>query len=341
VSRARAARRLATAAAYGGGGLGLMGGSLFGLVKLEAKLARRSIGPADIATLQVDGTYEAELPGEPLSLLVVGDSVAAGYGAEHVTDTPSVMLAIGLAHIAGRPVRVTCRAKVGARSAALDGQLDTGLEARPDVTVIIIGANDVTHSVRPSEAVRDLDAAVRRIRATGSAVVVGTCPDLGGIQPIPPPLRQIARAMSRRMAAAQTITVVEAGGVAVSMGELPLLSQQFVHLPGELFGADRFHPSVTGYASMSAALLPAVAGALDLWDGDDEDTADTVLPISFAAVEAAGTAGTEVSSTRVGGQERGPRGRWVQVRRRRAADAPPEQPTEADTVAAHAGEAAD
>ena len=317
MSRARAARRLATAAAYGGGGLGLVGGGLFGLFKLEAKLARRWIGPASLRPLDVDGMYGTEFSGDPLSLLLVGDSVAAGYGAEDTTDTPAVMLASGLAHIAARPVRVTCRAIVGARSDGLERQLDAGLHARPDVTVVIIGANDVTHSVRPSDAVRQLDAAVRRLRAAGSAVVVGTCPDLGGIRPIPPPLRQIARAMSRRMAAAQTITVVEADGVAVSMGELPLLTRQFVDLPGELFGADRFHPSVTGYASMVAALLPAVADALGLWDAD-EDEVDAVLPISVAAVEASEVAGTEVSSARVGGQERGPRGRWSLVRHRRS-----------------------
>ena len=317
MSRARAARRLATAAVYGGGGLGFVGGSLFGLVKLEARLARRMIGPASLAPLAVDGLHGTEFAGEPLSLLLVGDSVAAGYGAEDVTDTPSVMIASGLAHIASRPVRVTCKARVGARSAGLDEQLDRGLTADPDVTVVIIGANDVTHSVRPSDAVRQLDAAVRRLKAAGSAVVVGTCPDLGGIKPIPPPLRQIARALSHRMAAAQTITVVEAGGVAVSLGKLPLLTEQLLPTPGELFGDDRFHPSVTGYASMVAALLPAVADALGIWDGDDDAT-DAVLPISRAAVEAVEVPGTEVSSARVGGQERGPRGSWALVRHRRA-----------------------
>jgi lysophospholipase L1-like esterase len=275
------------------------------------------IGPASLAPLAVDGLHGTEFAGEPLSLLLVGDSVAAGYGAEDVTDTPSVMIASGLAHIASRPVRVTCKARVGARSAGLDEQLDRGLTADPDVTVVIIGANDVTHSVRPSDAVRQLDAAVRRLKAAGSAVVVGTCPDLGGIKPIPPPLRQIARALSHRMAAAQTITVVEAGGVAVSLGKLPLLTEQLLPTPGELFGDDRFHPSVTGYASMVAALLPAVADALGIWDGDDDAT-DAVLPISRAAVEAVEVPGTEVSSARVGGQERGPRGSWALVRHRRA-----------------------
>jgi hypothetical protein len=42
-----------------------------------------------------------------------------------------------------------------------------------------------------------------------------------------------------------------------------------------------------------------------------------VLPIAEAAVQAVRTAGTEVAATRVAGNERGPRGRWAQLRHRR------------------------
>jgi hypothetical protein len=193
--------------------------------------------------------------------------------------------------------------------------------------VVIIGANDVTHAVRPSDAVRQLDAAVRRLRAAGSAVVVGTCPDLGAIQPILPPLRQIARAMARRMAAAQTITVVEAGGVAVSLGELPQLTQVLLPLPHELFGADRFHPSVTGYASMVAALLPLLPTR---WASGTARTMTSPTPCSPSAGPRSRRRrclGTEVSSTQLGGQERGPRGSWARVRHRRAATAPTSLPS--------------
>ncbi|MCW2712476.1 MAG: hypothetical protein JWP24_2670, partial [Marmoricola sp.] len=44
MSRAAAARRLASAAAYGGGGLSLLGASLYGVLRAEAKVARRAIG---------------------------------------------------------------------------------------------------------------------------------------------------------------------------------------------------------------------------------------------------------------------------------------------------------
>lgn len=335
MSKAGAARRLAAAAAYGGGGLGMLGGALYGLVKLEASLVRRVIGPADVEPPSADGTYGADVPGEPISLLLIGDSAAAGYGMTDPLDTPGALLGQGLAAITERPVRVTSRAFVGARSADLDAQIHAGAGADPDIAVIVIGANDVTHSVRPSEAVRQLDRAVRRLRERGCEVVVGTCPDLGTIGPIPPPLRQLARVWSRRMAAAQTITVVEAGGRSVSLAQL--LGRSFAAAPGELFGSDRFHPSIAGYAGMVAALLPSVAVSLGAWDPDDDWldalAGEDVLPVSFAAAEAAEVAGTEVSPARVAGNERGPQGRWAQIRhRRRAAVQQPSTPEPATRV---------
>jgi len=321
MTRARAARRLATAAAFGGGGLGLLGGSLYAVMRVQAAYARRVIGQATTPPPHANGTYGAQLPGDALKLLVVGDSSAAGYGMDGPTDTPPAMLASGLSHIAGRPVQVMSTARVGARSSDLQRQLDVGLADRPDVTVLVIGANDVTNRVRPSESVRLLEAAVRRLRDADIPVVVGTCPDLGTIRPLAQPLRELARRWSRRLAAAQTIAVVEAGGRSVSLGSL--LGPTFALAPGELFGPDRFHPSTAGYAGMVAAMLPSVAAAVGVWDDDSDDDGSAahqrdglVLPVSFAAVEASVHEGTEVAATQVAGRDRGPRGRWAQLQRR-------------------------
>ena len=65
------------------------------------------------------------------------------------------------------------------------------------------------------------------------------------------------------MAAAQTVAVVEAGGRAVSVGDL--LSEAFSAEPHVMFSPDRFHPSPAGYARVAAALLPSVSAALDLF----------------------------------------------------------------------------
>jgi lysophospholipase L1-like esterase len=323
LSKASVARRVATAAAYGGGGVGLLGGSFYGLLRAQAAWARRAIGPRQPDPPDSTGVYGLGLEGEPVDLAVLGDSAACGYGMPEPTNTPGAMLAAGLAEIAERPVRVGVHAVVGAKSRDLDSQIDQ-LEAAPDVALVIIGANDVTHSVRPSESVRLLAEAVRRLRAMGAEVVVGTCPDLGSVRPIAPPLRHVARTLSRRLAAAQTIAVVEAGGTTVSLGAL--LGPEFDREPGHYFGPDQFHPSLAGYQSVVAAILPSVAAALGLWPEAEEEPetfrGEGVLPISYAAAEAAESAGTEIRGTEVGGRQRGTRGRWVTLRHRRRRPVP-------------------
>jgi lysophospholipase L1-like esterase len=318
LSRVGHARRVAAAAAYGGGGLGLAGVAAYGLLLGQARLARRAIPRATASPPDGDGLYGADLPGEPLTLALLGDSSAAGYGVGVAGETPGALLAAGLAPMLGRPVRLVCRAVVGARSAGLDPQVNSVLREKPAVTVVMIGGNDVTNRVRAQDAVRHLDRVVRRLRSAGSEVVVGTCPDLGTIKPIQPPLRWVARRASRILAAAQTIAVVEAGGRSVSLGDL--LGPEFLAAPGHMFSADRFHPSAAGYAAAAAALLPSVAAALGHFDGGDDAPSrargEGVLPLAQAAVEAADAAGTEVAPTVLAGRDRGTMGRWVQLRHR-------------------------
>lgn len=322
----------------------MLGASLVGLLTAEAKLARRTIGvPRDDPTPDPTGWYGKGRPGPALKLALLGDSGAVGYGVARVEDTPGARLASGLAEGADRRVYLRSLAVVGARTRDLAGQIDLASTMEPHVAVVLVGANDVTHRVLPSESVRLLEQAVRRLRDAGVAVVVGTCPDLGTVEPIAPPLRQVARAWSRRLAAGQTIAVVEAGGRTVSLGSI--LGPEFSASPGTFFGPDRFHPSAAGYASMASVLLPSVLAAVGVVPDEDREPeafrGEAVLPISYAAVEAAQVPGTEVGGTEVGGARRGSRGRWAMLRRRRRRPAveaeSPEPPEDAPEDAPAAG----
>lgn len=343
VGKAAAARKLAAAAAYGGGGVSLLGASLFGVLTAQAKLARRTIGGAlDGPAPDATGWYGKGRPGPALKIVLLGDSSAVGYGVEKVEQTPGAHLASGLAEAADRRVYLRSLAVVGAQTKDLDAQIDQALPMEPHVAIILVGANDVTHKVRPSESVRLLEHGVRRLREAGTEVVVGTCPDLGTVEPIAPPLRQVARAWSRRLAAGQTIAVVEADGRTVSLGSI--LGPEFTASPAVLFGADRFHPSAAGYSSMAAVLLPSLLAAMGVIPFEDLEPeafrGEGVMPISYAAVEAVKTPGTEIDGTEVGGSKRGTRGRWVLLRhRRRQPEHPAESPDAAD--AAGSGQAAD
>ncbi len=108
-----------------------------------------------------------------------------------------------------------------------------------------------------------LSEGVRRLREAGVEVVVGTCPDLGTVKPIAPPLKQVARAWSRRLAAAQTIAVIKEGGRTVSLGSI--LGPEFDAAPALLFGPDQFHPSAEGYCALAQPADPVGAGRPRVW----------------------------------------------------------------------------
>ncbi|MGH3446994.1 MAG: SGNH/GDSL hydrolase family protein [Nocardioidaceae bacterium] len=327
MSKASAARRLATAAAFGGGGLGVLSGSLYGLLMAEAKIARHRIGDAESDPLDPSGLYGAMLPPPAIRLSVLGDSASAGYGVTTPQETTGAYIAAGLSRLAGRPVRMRSVGMVGAQSSDLVDQIPLALQINPDVCVIIVGANDVTHRVRPSAAVRALQDTVETLRAgrsvalrsDGPAVVVGTCPDLGTVRPISPPLRQVARRWSRRLAAAQTIAAVEAGARSVSLGSI--LGPEFEARPADMFGPDRFHPSSLGYKSCATAMLPSIAAAVGVLPDERAEPevhrGEGVFLLHDAAVTAADSSGTEVSQGEHKGSRHGPRGRWALLRRRR------------------------
>lgn len=328
--RALTARRIAAAAALGGGGITVLGGFTFGLLVAEAKLARKIIrATATYEPPVTDGLYGRDRPGTPISFAMLGDSTGAGLGVDVPEETAAVRLAEGLAAIADRPVRLTNVAISGSRSQELDEQVTQALAVRPEVAAIMIGANDVTQRVPAADSVRHLDDAVRRLRAADCQVVVATCPDLGSIKPVKQPLRWIAQRASRQLAAAQTVVVVERGGRTVSIGSL--LGERFAAEPHVMFSADRYHPSAQGYAAAAAAMLPSVAAALGLAQEPealpDPRRGEGVLPIYLAAAEAAEEPGTEVAGTQVAGRERGPRGRWATLlRRRQAPEGSPGEP---------------
>ncbi len=136
MGKAAAARKLVSAAAYGGGGLSLVGASLYGVLRAEAKVARVVIGTADSPRYDATGWYGHGRPGPAIKLALLGDSSAAGYGVADVTETPGAILASGLAERADRMVYLKQLAVVGAKSGDLPPQVDQAVRLRPDLTVI-------------------------------------------------------------------------------------------------------------------------------------------------------------------------------------------------------------
>lgn len=233
------------------------------LVRHQAAVARRVIGkPLGEEALVADRTFKKKY-GDPIDLLVIGDSIAAGLGAETPKHTLGAQLAKRLARRTRRAVRLHTAAIVGAESSMLRAQL-AGLPPgyRPDVAVVVVGGNDVTHRIRTSVSARHLAEAITALRDRGTAVVIGTCPDLGALTAVPQPLRALVGVASRQLAAAQRDTATALGAHAVSLADV--VGPFFVTRPDEMFAMDRFHPSGAGYRRTAKALLPSVVAALGL-----------------------------------------------------------------------------
>lgn len=255
--------RTVTAVAAAAGALGVAAGwSGKSLLRHQAARARAVIGkPLGEESLLADKTYRKRRYDGRIDLLVVGDSIAAGLGAELPGETFGARLAKQVAKRAERSVRLRTVARVGAETSMLSAQLDTiPPDYRPDVAVVVVGGNDVIHRVPTKDSLEHLSATIHRLRGLGAVVVVGTCPDLGALRPVPQPLRSIVARLSRSLATAQRSAALEAGAWVVSLGHV--VGPQFFDEPDEMFSLDRFHPSPAGYKRTAKAMLPSVLAAL-------------------------------------------------------------------------------
>ncbi|WZH35910.1 MAG: SGNH/GDSL hydrolase family protein [Microbacterium enclense] len=261
--RTRVRRPVTVATASSVAVLGATAVALRTLISRQAAIARRRIGkPLGEQALDADRVWRRKKhPGQPVDLLLLGDSIAAGLGAGHRRDTLGARLAKGIAREAGRPVRLKTVAVVGSETSALTAQLATlPPDYIADVAVIVVGGNDVTHRIPATRSAAQLEDAIGVLTERGMPVVVGTCPDLGTLRAVPQPLRTLASRSSRQLAAAQARAAHRAGARVVGLARA--VGPVFAERPDEMFSIDRFHPSALGYRRTAEAVLPAVLAAL-------------------------------------------------------------------------------
>lgn len=190
-------------------------------------------------------------------LAVLGDSIAYGQGAAARADTPGERLARALRE-AGYDVELRVFAVPGAVSADLERQVARALGWPPDIAVVVIGANDLTHFVPPEQAAGHLDRAIRGLRAAGAETVVAPAPDLSVVPHVPVPMRAVVRAASAVLRAAQ---VRAATGAGARVADVDAGTSAAFASDRRLFSGDRFHPSSAGYAVIAGALVPEVLAA--------------------------------------------------------------------------------
>lgn len=219
---------------------------------------RREYLPTSPA-LEIGGAFGPE-GGAQLRFAVLGDSTAAGVGA----GSPGLSYPALLAERLGRDgyrVALIDLGLSGARVADLPrDQAPRAAAMAPDLVLVVMGANDVTH-VTPLRSVRrDMRAALRLLAATGPRVVVTGVPDMRA-RAFLQPLRTLAGWRGKAVSRAIEGVAREAAVPFVPLAELT--GHFFEEDPDGHYSADGFHPGPGGYARWADAISPALFEALD------------------------------------------------------------------------------
>ena len=235
----------------------VIGAGLTAVLAVEARMGRS--GEASTAPSgSPDGIVGAAV-GAPLMMVVLGDSTGAAVGATDVDHGYPRLVAGALATVASRPVTLRVLAISGARVADVrSAQLPSVAEAHPDIALLVVGGNDVTHLTRRRAARRDLRAVIEGCARTGATVVVAGVPAVGTTRRVAQPLRLILRLRAHRLDTVWRDETAAAGAVRV---ELAAQTGPAFAADAALFSDDMFHPSDKGYALWARVLQDGVVRA--------------------------------------------------------------------------------
>ncbi len=197
--------------------------------------------------------------GKPLNYVVMGDSTSVAQGAEYV-EGYAVATAQHLAET--NKVTMVNVGVSGARAKDMEGQqLNDAVGYKPDVVLLAVGGNDVTHLTSSSSLESSIKTAVSRLVAANCDVkiIMTGVPQMGSVSRFPQPLRVLAGLRTTQLnrvfdglASSQNVTFAR---IAEQTG------QQFKEDPS-LFAQDKFHPNARGYATWIPVLNHAIDDAL-------------------------------------------------------------------------------
>lgn len=191
-----------------------------------------------------------------LTYVVLGDSTAAGVGGAYEQ---------GIAVLTARALGPDARMQNFAVSGAcvhdvLHDQLPKAEPSKPELVLLSVAANDVTHLTSLASMRRDLRAIVARLRAANPrvAIVVTGSPDMGSPPRIPRLLRGIASARTKQV---NRMFREEARRMNLVFAPIAEVTGPLFRNDPTLFNADRFHPNERGYATWVPVLNRALAEA--------------------------------------------------------------------------------
>lgn len=199
--------------------------------------------PTMAAAAHASRTFGSE--GPTLNYVVLGDSTTVAEGA---TEEEGITVGTARALAETHRVVLTNFGVTGARARdVLRDQLPEAEALKPDVVLLAVSANDVTH-LTPLRTIRNSIAEIvdRLKRANPNvAIVVTGSPDMGSPPRIPRILRGLASWRTRQVNRLFDAEVKRSG---VTWAPIAAETGPLFRRDRTLFAADGFHPNAKGYA---------------------------------------------------------------------------------------------
>ncbi|MDJ0386489.1 arylesterase [Roseomonas sp. E05] len=223
--------------------------SMFRRYGRRAALRRAALGIGIFLSVKPGGGARAQ--GEaPVKLLMLGDSITAGYGLAKEQALPAQLEA--LLRQSGEKVQVIAAGVSGDTTAGGKSRLDWALADQPQAVIVALGGNDGLRGLPPADTYANLDDILTRLKARGIPVL------LAGM--LAPP--NLGADYGRDFAATfQRLARAHPGAVFY-----PFLLEGVAGDP-ELNQPDRIHPNPRGAEEVARRMLPAVRELLSKVQG--------------------------------------------------------------------------
>ncbi len=191
--------------------------------------------------------------GQPLQLLIAGDSSAAGVGVHRQSDALAQRLAATLAATASARVGWQLHARSGLTTAQTLALLRDAGPLAADVAVVVTGVNDVVDQVPSQRALAAREALANWLRNGHGVqhVVFAPLPPIHHFPGLPQPLRWMAGADARRHNAALKVWAGSRGDVSCVDMDVPLNRG--------VMAADGFHPGEPVYRYCATTIAQHIA----------------------------------------------------------------------------------
>lgn len=195
--------------------------------------------------------------GQQLTYVILGDSTAVGQGGEYKQGI-AVLTAEHLAS-KGRQVTYSNFAISGARvSDVVSVQLEQAKAIKPDVVLIAIGANDVTHLTKMDIVETGMKQIVTTLKQTNPNVkiIITGSPQMGSVPLFLQPTKWLAERQTARI---NKVFAKIATDQSVTFAHIADETGPIFKKHSEYFAQDKFHPTTEGYL----VWMPTLTKALD------------------------------------------------------------------------------